>query len=252
MTYQETIRRPNRPSSAARIPQFRQNDRAGRNVDPRTDRRNAYAPRDNAQRAAREREYYDRLMREERRKAAAAAAERRRLEYIREFERRLKEEKRAAKKRERAEERVKIKAAEKERAAKEVKVARTKISFSFIAVLLISALMIMAVIFSYAQVSAVSRQISEAKNTLDELKAEEEDLVFALEQKNDVRLIEKIATEKIGMVKEGAVTKRFISLSEGDSIELEVSSAPEGRSGAFGSVLSAIAGFFDNIRDYVR
>lgn len=112
--------------------------------------------------------------------------------------------------------------------------------------------MIMAVIFSYAQLSSSGRQLSEAKETLAALEAERDDLTFKLEEKNDVRLVEKIATEKIGMVKEGAVTKRFISMSSGDTIELEAAgNAEETGASPLGSLLSVFTGIFENIRDYV-
>ena len=54
------------------------------------------------------------------------------------------------------------------------------------------------------------------------------------------------------MVKEGAVTKHFISMSSGDSIELEATgTAEETGGGTLGSLLSVFTGLFENIRDYV-
>ena len=55
------------------------------------------------------------------------------------------------------------------------------------------------------QVSRSTGELSDAKSRLEALKAEEKELNFALEQKNDIRLVEQIATERIGMVKEGSV-----------------------------------------------
>ena len=142
---------------------------------------------------------------------------------------------------------------EREKLAKEVKVAKNRISFSFVMILLIATCMLMAVIFSFAQVSRSTGELSDAKSRLEALKAEEKELNFALEQKNDIRLVEQIATERIGMVKEGSVEKRFISMSAGDYIELEDtgSAKTEKRSNPLGTVLSSFSSVFDNIMDYV-
>ena len=257
MTYQEAIRRPNgtRPAGTYTRPRTESDNRR---VAPSRGRQTAARVagsdprRTSAGNQAAERAYYERLVREERRRAAEAERERARLEYVRAFERRLKAERKAAAKEQRAEARAKAIAADRAAAKREVKVERARISLPFIAILIVSALMIMAVIFSYAQLSSSSRQLSDAKETLEALQAEREDLAFRLEQKNDIRLVEKIATEKIGMVKEGAVTKRFISMSSGDTIELEATgSGEESGGGAIGSLLSVFTGLFDNIRDYV-
>ena len=257
MTYQETIRRPSGARPA--VPYNRTRTVNDPKVSPSRGRQTAARPagsvprRTSADRQAAERAYYERLMREERRRAVEAEREKARLEYVKAFERRMKAEKKAIKKEQRAEARTKAIAADRAASKREVKVERGRVSLSFIAILIVSTLMIMAVIFSYAQLSSSSRQLSDAKETLEALHAEREDLTFQLEQKNDVRLVEKIATEKIGMVKEGAVTKRFISMSSGDSIELEATGAGEETGGGtLGSLLSVFTGLFENIRDYVR
>ncbi|MBQ7474675.1 MAG: hypothetical protein IJS78_02005 [Clostridia bacterium] len=260
MTYQ-AVRQPNKARPADLYngrPRVRQNEgrRPAAVGGPRAVSREELVRRENARRAraereARERAYYERLERERRRNAAIAEEQRRRLEYVKAYERRLKAERREAARKERAEERARARAAEREAAKREIRVEKSRISFPFIAILTVAAIMIMAVIFSYAQVSGASRQLSEAKETLSALQAERSDLTFALEEKNDIRQIEKIATEKIGMVKEGAVTKRFISMADGDSIELEIPAEEDGNGGSRGFLLSAVAGIIDNIRDYL-
>ncbi len=256
MTYQEAIRRRNNTRPAGTYNGTRTvNDPK---VSPSRGRQTAARPagsaprRTSADRQAAERAYYVRLEREERRRAEEARREKERLEYVKAFERRIKAEKKAIRKEQRAEARAKAIAADRAASKREVKVERGRVSLSFIAILIVSTLMIMAVIFSYAQLSSSSKQVSDAKEKLETLQAEREDLAFRLEQKNDVRLVEKIATEKIGMVKEGAVTKRFISMSSGDSIELEATgTAEETGGGTLGSLLSVFTGLFENIRDYV-
>ncbi len=256
MTYQGTVRRPNsvRPAGTYNRPKSSNHS----SVSPSRGRQNtarvarSEPRRTSADRQAAERAYYERLVREEQRRAAQAQREKERLEYVKSFERRVKAEKKAIKKEQRSEARAKALAADRAASKREVKVEKVRISFPFIAILLVSTLMIMAVIFSYAQLSSSSRQLSEAKDTLSALEAEREDLSFQLDQKNDIRLVEKVATEKVGMVKEGSVTKRFISMSSGDSIELEATgTGEEAGTGALGSLLSVFTGLFENIRDYV-
>ena len=203
--------------------------------------------------ALRRRQIEERIRREEMRRAAEEERRRRRLEYLKACEKKLKAEKAAQIKKERAASRAEAKRIEKEKLAKEVKVAKNRISFSFVMILLIATCMVMAVIFSFAQVSKSTGELSDAKGRLEELKAEDKELTFALEQKNDIRLVEQIATEKIGMVKEGSVEKRFISMSDGDYIELENTATEdtERRSNPLGTVLSSFSSVFDNIMDYV-
>ena len=256
MTYQEALRRPNnaRPAGTYNRPKTVNHSTISPSRGRQGTARVAYSEprRTSADRRAAERAYYERLEREERRRAAAAEREKARLEYVKAFERRVKAEKKAIRKEQRAEARAKAIAADRAASKREVKVERARISLPFIAILLVSTLMIMAVIFSYAQLSSSSRQLSEAKETLSVLEAERDDLSFQLEQKNDIRLVEKIATEKVGMVTEGAVTKRFVPMSSGDTIELEATgTGEESGTGALGSLLSVFTGLFENIRDYV-
>ncbi|MBR3640268.1 MAG: hypothetical protein IKN50_06650 [Clostridia bacterium] len=258
MTYQETSRRKNVVRPAGTYNRTNTKSANHSSISPSRGRQTAarIAPseprRTSADRRAAERAYYERLAREERRRAAEAEHERARLEYVKAFERRLKAEKKAVRKEQRAEARAKAIAADRAASRREIKVERARISLPFIAILLVSTLLVMAVIFSYAQLSSSSRQLSDAKETLSALETERKDLAFQLEQKNDIRLVEKIATEKIGMVKEGAVTKRFVSMSTGDTIELEATGTGEGSGGGtLGSLLSVFTGLFDNIRDYV-
>ncbi len=256
MTYQNAVRRTGvvRPAGtynrAKNAPYQKTSPSRGRQTAARV--AESEPRRTTSERMAAERAYYERLAREERRRAAEAERQRARLAYVKAVERRLKAEKKAALKEQRAEARAKAREAERAASKREVKVERARISLPFIAILLVSTLMIMAVIFSYAQLSSSGRQLSEAKETLAALEAERDDLTFKLEEKNDVRLVEKIATEKIGMVKEGAVTKRFISMSSGDTIELEAAgNAEETGASPLGSLLSVFTGIFENIRDYV-
>lgn len=276
MTYQPSVRQMNsrrsadellrryESSAAARRANVRRQGEARQRPAPARAAGAAYAGqlRRSASGAYSREAYYDalrrkqieeRIRREEMRRAAEEERRRRRLEYLKACEKKLKAEKAAQIKKEKAASRAEAKRIEKEKLAREVKVAKSRISFSFVMILLIATCMLMAVIFSFAQVSKSTGELSDAKSRLEALKAEDKELDFALEQKNDIRLVEQIATEKIGMVKEGSVEKRFISMSSGDYIELE-NTATENtgrRSNPLGTVLSSFSSVFDNIMDYV-
>ena len=167
MTYQGTIRRPSgaRPAGTYNRPRTANDPRVSPSRGRQTAARVAGSDprRTSAGRQAADRAYYERLVREERRRAAEAQRERARLEYVKAFERRLKAERKAAAKEQRAEARAKAIAADRAASKREVKVERARISLPFIAILIVSALMIMAVIFSYAQLSSSSRQLSDAR-----------------------------------------------------------------------------------------
>ena len=272
MTYQPSVRQMNSRRSADELLRRYEQSAAARRQDARRPARQRPAQARPAQaryagqqvrRPAYNREAYyeairrkqieEQIRREEMRRAAEEERRRRRLEYLKACQKRLKEEKAAQLRKERAAARAEEKRIEREKLAKEVKVAKNRISFSFVMILLIATCMLMAVIFSFAQVSRSTGELSDAKNRLEALKAEEKELSFALEQKNDIRLVEQIATERIGMVKEGSVEKRFISMSAGDYIELENTgtAGTEKRSNPLGTVLSSFSSVFDNIMDYV-
>ena len=89
--------------------------------------------------------------------------------------------------------------------------ATTKVNFPYSVVFLslICALLFFYMIFNYVQ-------INERTSSVSDLKAEE--LNTKLDRKNDLNLIEEIATEKLGMVKIDEITKKYITMDPGDTI----------------------------------
>ncbi len=61
--------------------------------------------------------------------------------------------------------------------------------------------------------------ISDLQGDMAMLSAKESRLVVALEEKNDLRNIERIAVSELGMVKKDLVTRQYIKLSDEDIIE---------------------------------
>ena len=57
------------------------------------------------------------------------------------------------------------------------------------------------------------------QNEISALAKQEDELLIALEVKNDLRTIEDIAVNKLGMVKKDLVTRQYIKISDEDMIE---------------------------------
>lgn len=98
--------------------------------------------------------------------------------------------------------------------------ASSKVSFPYSVVFLslICSLMFFYMIFNYVQINEHTAAISDLKTDIATLSFETDELTTKLNQKNDLTLIEQIATEKLGMVKIDEITKKYITMDPGDSI----------------------------------
>lgn len=135
--------------------------------------------------------------------------------------------------------------------SKEVKVKWKFISPAFIAVLAVATVMMMFLVFSFSEVYESSNRVSVLQNRLEELKSEESELSLMLDEKNDLHEIETVAITKLGMVKEDSLQKKFVSLSEGERIEVLENNqeSTEATGGVMlSSILSALSNLFDRFR----
>lgn len=133
----------------------------------------------------------------------------------------------------------------------EIKVKKQSINPLFVASLFVVTFMMMALVMSFAQVYQTANDVASLERQLDNLKKEETELALRLEEKNDIRTIETIATTKLGMVKEDSLQRRYVSLSEGERIVLsESTETAEPTTGGvmLSSIFSSIGKFFDNFR----
>ena len=98
--------------------------------------------------------------------------------------------------------------------------ATTKASFpySVIFLSLICSLMFFYMIFNYVQINERTSAISDLKADIATLSFESNELSTKLDKKNDLTLIEQLATEKLGMVKIDEITKKYITMDPGDTI----------------------------------
>ncbi len=128
----------------------------------------------------------------------------------------------------------------------EIRIQKEKISLSFILLLIVGAMMFMAIIFSVSEVYRSTSEISKLENQLTDLQSQAELLEIKLEEKNDVELIEQIASEKLGMVGGESVQRKYITLSGGEHIEIYEDAEEEKTDGVvFSSIFTSLGKFFD-------
>lgn len=94
-----------------------------------------------------------------------------------------------------------------------------KIPAAMLFMIALCAVSLTLIVSSSVLVSDASADYNEVKNSVVAKAKEEDELLIALEVKNDLRVIEDIAVNKLGMVKKDLVSRQYISLSDEDIIE---------------------------------
>lgn len=134
----------------------------------------------------------------------------------------------------------------------EVRVKSAPVSKGVIVSILLIAAVVLMVIFSLSEINSFKRDISELEGQRAELREKIDQLYIDIDRKNDVRTIEKTATEDIGMVKSNQVESKYISLFEGDRVEVVQQDTDEGKNaGIFSTLLSSFGSNWDTVRDYI-
>ncbi len=141
-------------------------------------------------------------------------------------------------------------------ASDEVVVARAPFPIAAISLLTLFTMMFLVIIFSFAQNYVLSGEIAALEAKAEALAQQERDLSVRLEERDDIRVIEDIAVNRIGMVKGTTVESRYISVSGGERVEL-LSAAPEETEqqqsgGMFSTMLSAISENLQRLREYIE
>ena len=134
----------------------------------------------------------------------------------------------------------------------EVRVEGRRMTPMFAVFLVIGTMMIMSIVLSFSEIYQTTSEIAQLENTLAALQDQAAELELELEEKNDIRVIEQIATEKLGMVKEDSVQRKYISLSDGERIDIIEDENAEEETAAPGVLLSSIWSSLGNLFDYFR
>lgn len=133
----------------------------------------------------------------------------------------------------------------------EIKIKHKSFPPMFLAFLLVGTLMVMFLVLSISEVYQSTSEITKLENQLEQLQSEAEELELRLDEKNDVRKIEEIATKELGMVKEDSLQRRYVSLSDGEYIELvaDENEVDESTGGVMlSSIFSSLDKFFERFK----
>lgn len=117
--------------------------------------------------------------------------------------------------------------------------------------IVIGTMMIMSIVLSFSEIYQTTSEIARLEADLAALRDQAAELELELEEKNDIRVIERIATEDLGMVKEDAVQRKYISLSDGERIDIIEDENAE-NDAAHGVLLSSIWSSLGSLFDYFR
>lgn len=129
---------------------------------------------------------------------------------------------------------------------------RSPFPLAAVSLLTVFTLMFMVLTFSLTQNYELSSEISALQSQARELSQLERDLSVQLEERDDIRVIENIAVNELGMVKNDLVESRFVSVSGGDRIELTEEQEDAVRAGLWSTMLSAIGENLGRLREYME
>ena len=133
----------------------------------------------------------------------------------------------------------------------EVQVKSRGLPVGYLIMLAVVTMMIMTILFSISQIYQTTNTIDDLEKELTNLQTVAAELELAIEEKNDIRVIEQIATDQLGMVGEDSVQRKYISLSDGERIDIIGREENTVSEGTFGTMLSSIAaafaGFLENL-----
>jgi len=137
----------------------------------------------------------------------------------------------------------------------EIRLEKKPFPLAAISLLVVFTMMFLVVVFSFAQNYVLTSEIAALEARAEALAQQEKDLSLKLEERDDIRVIEDIAVNQIGMVKGNMVESRFVSVSGGERVELLSESggenAEEESYGFFSTMLSAISDNLERLREYV-
>lgn len=135
----------------------------------------------------------------------------------------------------------------------EVRVARAPFPFAALITVTIFTVILLSVLYTFAQNYELAGEIASLEAQHEALLAEEAALSLQLGERDDIRIIEDIAVNQIGMVKNDLVENRFVSVSGGNRVEVMQSEEEEDEKNEniFSGMLSAIGENFEKIKEYI-
>ena len=161
-----------------------------------------------------------------------------------------KEARKAAKRREKERRKREKQREEAASSSGEIVVTRGNFPVAFLALCLVAIVVIFSLVESFAKVYQTQNRISGMEAQLEELRETADGLRLKLDEKNDIRTIRDIAVGELGMTEEESLQRRFVSISDGERIELLESGDSAGSPGGvlFSSAFSSLRDFFERFR----
>lgn len=99
------------------------------------------------------------------------------------------------------------------------KVKGTPLPVAMLICLLVCTMTVLSVVWGSAMVGGAADEVDDLESQVAELAESRRELSQALDRKNDLREIERIAVEELGMIGTDLITKKYISVSGIDMIE---------------------------------
>lgn len=115
---------------------------------------------------------------------------------------------------------------------------------SVFAAIIVCFIMMMFMIYGGVMVRGVMSDISDLESESASLAERERELSLELEVKNDLRVIEEIAVNDLGMIKKDFITKNYITMGNEDSIEV-YAKGDANKPDSSSTLLSAIGRFME-------
>ncbi len=130
--------------------------------------------------------------------------------------------------------------------------AEKKYSFpaSIVLIALCFTVLIMAIVTTSVQISEITAENSALERQYNSMVSEENELRLLLETRDDLRVVEKMAKEDLGMVKKDQVDRYYLTVHKEDKIEIVEEHEDTGESffdgimGLGGAFVERIRGFF--------
>lgn len=119
---------------------------------------------------------------------------------------------------------------------------RRQLPAGAITLAIVFAVLVLVIIYSFAQVSEVKNEMTALESQQTALIEQQGELSLKLEKRDDIRVIQDIAMNQLGMVSADRVESRYITLSSGEKISVEENQESVGN----GTLLSALQRILGN------
>ncbi len=119
---------------------------------------------------------------------------------------------------------------------------------SLVIVALCFTVLIMSIVTTLVQVSEITTENSALQRQYNSLVSEENELRLRLETRDDLRVVEAMAKDELGMVKKDQVERYYLTVHKEDRIEI-VEEAPEEKASIVDNIMSFGGSLVERIRN---